>query len=300
MLRRPVWRYKGMMEPVSEFRITAVEGMRPGAHAEFPYDRELVRRFREAFPRARWREEGHWFVPGVRAARRLDRWMAEEMAAIDRHADAKGRDDFLFDPFTSAFLEPGDDDLIVRTPWSRTIVAAMRAIPWARWDHLARVWRVPYRSAAELRRRWPAIEAAAERNSPEARLARALARTPDPLARRRQADRRRGRYPVPLADPPPAEMPVATLFGVVVFEGSDGDLPTPEEAAAYPFVADEPDNFVWATFRTPEYREIRALKPGEDEPDSSQGWWPATAEEIEDARQRLARGYRRQRAREGG
>ncbi len=288
------------MAPAPDFRITPVEGMRPGAHAEFPYDRELVRRFREAFPRARWREEGHWFVPGVRAVQRLDRWMAAEQAAIDRHADAKGRDDFLFDPFESNYLEAGDDDLIVRTPWSRTIVAAMRAIPWARWDHLARVWRVPYRSAAELRRRWPAIEAAATRNEPEQRLARALARTPDPLARQRQGDRRRNRYPVPLADAPPAGVPVATLFGVLVFEGSDGELPTAEEAAAYPFAIDDPEGFVWATFRAPEYREIKALKAAEGEPDRSRGWWPATAEEIEEARRFLARGYRRQRTREGG
>ncbi len=44
-------------------------------------------------PARRWRENC-WFVPGVRAARRLDVWMAGELDAIDRHADAKGRDDF--------------------------------------------------------------------------------------------------------------------------------------------------------------------------------------------------------------
>jgi hypothetical protein len=226
--------------------------------------------------------------------------MAAEQAAVDRHADAKGRDDFQFDPFASIYLEAGTDDLIVRTPWSRSIVATMRAIPWARWDHLARVWRVPYRSAAELRRRWPAIEVAAQRNEPEARLARALARTPDPLARQRQADRRRRRYPVPLRDAPPADAPVATLFGVIVFEGSDGELPSAEETAAYPFATTDPESFVWATFRTPEYREIKALKPAEGEPDRARGWWPATADEIEEARRVLARGYRRQRTREGG
>ncbi len=98
------------MELTSDFRITPAEGERAGAYAAFPYDRELVRRFRKAFPRARWREEGCWFVPGVRAARRLDMWMTGELEAIDRHADAKGRDDFEFDPLESDYLEVGDEN----------------------------------------------------------------------------------------------------------------------------------------------------------------------------------------------
>ena len=33
----------------------------PGATAAFPYDRMTVERFREAFPRARWRDDlGAW------------------------------------------------------------------------------------------------------------------------------------------------------------------------------------------------------------------------------------------------
>lgn len=37
----------------------------PGATAAFPYDHMTVERFREAFPRARWRDDlGAWFVPG--------------------------------------------------------------------------------------------------------------------------------------------------------------------------------------------------------------------------------------------
>ena len=44
----------------------------PGATAAFPYDRMTVERFREAFPRARWRDDLRaWFVPGTRAGRRL-------------------------------------------------------------------------------------------------------------------------------------------------------------------------------------------------------------------------------------
>lgn len=284
------------MELTSDFQITPADGARAGAYARFPYDRELVRRFRTEFPRARWREEGCWFVPGVRAARRLDRWMTGELEAIDRHADAKGRDDFAFDPLASDYLEAGDD-LIVRTPWSRTVVDEMRAIPWARWDAMARVWRVPYRSVAELRRRWPAIETAARRNEPEAKLARALARVPDPLAKRRQGDRRRRRYPVPIDDAPPRGVPVGTLFGIVVFEGSEGECPSVAEVEAYPFAAGAADRFVWARVRAPDYREIRALKSTEPG-DGARGWWPPTAAEIDEARGKLARGFRRQRERQ--
>lgn len=282
------------MELTSDFRIIPAEGERAGAYASFPYDRELVRRFRKAFPRARWREEGCWFVPGVRAARRLDLWMTGELEAIDRHADAKGRDDFEFDPLDSDYLEVGDD-LAVRTPWSRIVVDEMRAIPWARWDPMARVWRIPFRSVAELRRRWPVIEAAARRNEPEARLARAAARPADPLARRRQGDRRRRRYPVPSDRAPPADTAVGTLFGLVVFEGSDGECLTATEASAYPFAAADPERFVWARFRLPEYRELRPLRPVEELGERRDGWWPPTIDDIEDCRQRLAKGYRRRR-----
>lgn len=283
------------MELTSDFRITPADGERAGAYASFPYDRELVRRFRKAFPRARWREEGCWFVPGVRAALRLDRWMTQELEAIDRHADAKGRDDFEFDPLVSDYLEAGDE-LVVRTPWSRTIVAEMRAIPWARWDPLARVWRVPYRSVAELRRRWPVIETAARRNEPEARLARAMARAPDPLARRRHADRRKARYPVPVDDPPPLGVAVGTLFGVVVFEGSDGEIPSAGEMAAYPFTAEAPDRFVWAQFRQPGFRELRTLEPASEPVDRTRGWWPPVEAEIDETRSRLGRAWRRREA----
>ena len=52
------------MELSSAFQVLPAEGERPGAYAVFPYDRDLVRRFRETFPRARWRgEEQGWFVP---------------------------------------------------------------------------------------------------------------------------------------------------------------------------------------------------------------------------------------------
>jgi hypothetical protein len=157
------------MELASAFQIAPSEDGRPGAFASFPYDRDLVRRFREAFPRARWRgAETRWFVPGTTAIRRLDAWMSRELEMLDRHADARGRDAFVFDPLESPYLTV-TDDLKVRTPYSRSIIEAMRAIPWAWWDAANRIWRVPFRSYEDLRRRWPEIEEAARRNEPEAK-----------------------------------------------------------------------------------------------------------------------------------
>src|SRR3954451_4370478 len=65
------------METASAFQVApADDAERPGAYVEFPYDRDLVRRFRDRFPRARWRGgEERWFVPGTTSARRLDAWM---------------------------------------------------------------------------------------------------------------------------------------------------------------------------------------------------------------------------------
>ena len=113
------------MDP-SAFQVIAPEAgdpeAKPHALVRFPYDRELVRRFREAFPRARWREgegkdEGRWRVPGARAAQRVEAWISRELAALDRHADAKGRDALLFDPMpASPYLAAGEDGLVVRTP----------------------------------------------------------------------------------------------------------------------------------------------------------------------------------------
>ena len=57
-----------------------MSGDRVGAVASFPYDRATVERFKQTFPRARWVEDDKsWFVPGVTAARRLDRWLARDV-----------------------------------------------------------------------------------------------------------------------------------------------------------------------------------------------------------------------------
>jgi len=111
-----------------------VEG-KTGATAAFPYDRLTVERFRLAFPRARWRDDLRaWFVPGTTAERRLNRWLGREMSGVLTYADERGRDSFAFQPLESRYLEI-TDDLRIRTPYSKTVVEELRAVPWA-----ARVW----------------------------------------------------------------------------------------------------------------------------------------------------------------
>ncbi|TKB29777.1 MAG: hypothetical protein E5W69_04620, partial [Mesorhizobium sp.] len=93
----------------------AVPQTAPGAEARFPYDRAAVERFRQAFPRARWSDERRsWFVPGKTAARRIQRWLAQEADLRVAHDDSKGRDAFAFDPLSSRYLEVADD-LRIRT-----------------------------------------------------------------------------------------------------------------------------------------------------------------------------------------
>ncbi len=297
------------MEPSIAFRVTPQDGEKPGAFVAFPYDRELVGRFRETFPRARWREEeACWFVPGTTAAERLDSWLSRELAAMDRHADAKGRDAYTFDPLQSRYLVVGED-LGIRTPYSRTVVDIMRTIPWARWDPEERVWRVPFRSYEALRACWPAIEEAAERNEPEARRRRReeLKDAPrDPAAMALTAERRRRRYPVPGDDLPPLGEPVALFeFGVVVVEGfGDALVGRADVPVAYPHVREEGAAYVWARWRLPTFREIAATRPRREGEDwaarQARGWWRADRGELAERRRILRRTERARQARAGG
>jgi hypothetical protein len=289
----------------SSFQVTPSENGRLGAFVSFPYDRELVLRFREAFPRARWRDdEACWFVPGTTAARRLDLWIARELDALDRHADAKGRDSFTFDPIESPYLLVGDD-LGVRTPYSRTVVEVMRAIPWARWDPERRLWRVPFRSYDDLRRRWPEIEAAARRNEPEARRKRLEERKGRDRgeAARLQAERRLRRYPVPAVDPPPLGRPVSTFrYGVVVFE-EIGTEPVDRVAVAtsYPHLREERAGYVWARWRMPTLTEAYATWPARHPHDpeavAARGWWRPNRTELQERRRTLRAVERARRSR---
>ncbi|NBJ12583.1 hypothetical protein [Microvirga arsenatis] len=295
------------MEIAAAFQVTSSDDEdRPGAYAAFPYDRELVRRFRSAFPRARWREEGQrWFVPGTTAVQRLDAWMAQELDTLDRHADAKGRDAYAFDPLESPYLTPGKD-LRVRTPYSRTVVEALRAIPWARWDPEERVWHVPFRSYEALKARWPEIEEAARRNEPDARRRRreeGRGHVSEEAARW-QAERRRRRYPVPGDDLPPLGFPLATAaWGVVVVEDIGSEpIREPEAAELYPHMRSDPARFVWARWRMPSLQEVYRTRPSREEVEpelrSARGWWWASRDELRERARRLREMERAQRARD--
>ena len=251
---------------------------RPGAYATFPFDREMIARFREAFPRARFRgKEARWLVPGSTAARRIQLWIDGELSASDAHADAKGRDAYAFEPLTSRFLEVGDD-LVVRTPYSRAVIDRLRTLPAARWDPAARAWRLPFRAYEALRAAWPAIQAEAE--EAELRVARPRTDAEREAARRLAADRRKRRHLVTLDDPPPLGEPVATEgFGVVVFEGVDLE---PSEPGG---------RLGWAHWRFPTWREMAEVEPAADA-DRTRPWWPPTAADLGERRRRLREGER--------
>lgn len=226
----------------------------PGATALFPYDRITVEHFRQSFPRARWSDDlKAWFVPGKTAAQRFHRWLERELAGSSTHADARGRDAYIFDPIASKYLRVHDDRLEVQTPYSRSVVREMREVPFASWDPDERVWTVPYRSYEELRRRWADIEAAAVRNEPEARKERAAARRGSPqeqVSRARAAERQRRRYPLHAGSLPPFERPVMTRdYGVVAFTECDGEPVAPK--LLFTHYPDHPkaDDYVWGRWR---------------------------------------------------
>ncbi|WP_245269088.1 hypothetical protein [Mesorhizobium sp. WSM2561] len=280
----------------------------PGALANFPYDRMTVERFRQAFPRARWSDEGRsWFVPGKTAARRVDRWLAREAELLAIHADSKGRDAFAFDPISSPYLEIADD-LRVRTPYSKTLLRELHEIPWASWDDELRAWRVPFRSYEELRRRWPTIEKAARRNEPQERKQRREAEKNSEAQRAtrlRYAERRRHRYPLPAEDLPPMGRPVATeQYGVVVFTESSGELVEPSVLTAfYPHATRTDFDLVWGTWRSATLTELIRTWPSRREAgpmEHSRGWWQPTLAELRVARRNARTIERRRRNRDLG
>ena len=274
-----------------------------GATTDLPHDRMTVERFRRAFPRARWNDRlNAWFVPGRTAGKRIGRWLAEMEAEADRFADEKGRDAFAFEPIESRYLEAGPAGFRIRTPYSRIVVGEIREIPHARWDADHRLWTVPYRSFEELRQRWPAIEAAAERSEPEARRARrdAIKGTEqDETYKERIRERRRKRYPVPADGAPPFERAIGTHAGVVFFSGTHGELADPAAVSAFYFPAAEGEEYVWAHWRTGSLEELVTTWPARTPPrkdEVDRGWWLPTLEELRKAR-RDARS--RLRARQG-
>ncbi|WP_049735719.1 hypothetical protein [Rhizobium ecuadorense] len=276
---------------------------REGATTDLPHDRITVRRFREAFPRARWSDSlNAWFVPGRTAEKRIGRWLAEMEAEADRFADDKGRDAFAFEPIESRYLEPAPATFQIRTPYSRTVVNEIREIPLARWDDDRRLWTVPYRSFEELRQHWPAIEAAAERSEPEARRARREAikgTEEDEASKARMRERRRKRYPVPADDGPPFQRAIGTHAGVVFFIGTDGELADPATIGNFYFPAAEGEEYVWVSWRSGSLEELVTTWPAKTPPDQielTRGWWMPTLDELRIAR-RDAKSRRRARER---
>ena len=267
----------------------------PGATAAFPYDRMTVERFRKAFPRARWRDDlGAWFVPGTRAEHRLTRWMRREWSGVLAYADERGRDAFTFEPIASAYLEVADG-FVIRTPYSRTAIAELRALPWARWDPALKAWRVPFRSFGELQKRWPAIEAAARRAEPEERRKREESRkaAPEHADRRAEAaERRRNRYPVPEDALPPLGRVVMTHAGCVMFEAVTGELVEPTIATRfYPDVRAGAATLIWATWRRPSHAELVQAWPARIPPgpaELARGWWQPTIEVLRQERRKAA------------
>jgi hypothetical protein len=272
---------------------------RVGATTDLPHDRITVQRFRKTFPRARWSDRlNAWFVPGRTAERRIGRWLAEMEAEADAFADEKGRDAFAFDPIKSRYLEAAPSVFEVRTPYSRTIVNEIREIPFARWDADRRLWTVPYRSYDELRRRWPAIEAAAVRNEPEVRQARreAMKGTDEEKASKAGLrERRRKRYPVPSDDVAPFERAIGTHAGVVVFAGTHGELADPVTVSTFYFPTGRSREHVWVSWRPGSLEELVATWPARTPPggeELARGWWLPCLEELRTAR-RKARSKRR-------
>ena len=128
----------------------------------------------------------------------------------------------------------------------RTTCSSERLIRRRSWRSCAlggmviRGWRVPFRAFDELRNRWPAIEAAAQRNEPEARKSRAEeARASSEFAEKKALanERRRLRYPVPADALPPMGRPLMSHRGAIVIDDITGELVEAAVATAhYPCV----------------------------------------------------------------
>lgn len=259
-----------------------------GAAASFPYDRMTVQHFRDHFPRARWSDERKaWFIPGKTAGQRFERWLERETAAISAYADARGKDAYSFDPIQSPYLAVWPEGLEVTTPYSRTVLALLREIPFAAWEPSRKAWLVPFRSYEDLRKRWAAIEEAARRNEPEQRRARAAERreNQDPVARLRAAERRRRRHPLDPDDLPPLQRPVMSRHhGMVVFSHCDGEVVTPEVLGqVYPELAPGHDH-VWGHWRPAVLEELIRTWPAKTAPTPGALWWQPNIEELRIAR----------------
>ena len=263
----------------------------PGAIVSFPFDATVAERFREAFPRARWSDQlSAWRLPGTTAMLRAARWLDRELPSAFTLADQRGRDSYSFEPIVSPYLD-AVGELIVRTPYSRTVVDELRAVPWAWWNGEDKAWHIPYRSVEELRRRWPVIEAAAEHSEPDARRQRREAAKSAPEYKDIKAtatERRRRRYPVPASELPPLDRVLMSHDGPLIILEVTGEL-VPKETATrhYRWSSELFDDLVWALWRRPTHEELVRAWPARlpTTPDAFQrGWWQPTIQELRAAR----------------
>ncbi|MGG5822938.1 hypothetical protein [Falsiroseomonas sp. HW251] len=189
-----------------------------------------------------------------RAEHRLNAWMGREWSGVLTYADQRGRDAFDFDPIASPYLEIADT-FIVRTPYSRTVIAELREVPWSSWDPALKAWRVPFRSIEDLRKHWPAIEDAARHAEPKERRRRAESEKASPENEKRRVEateRRRKCYPVPDDAPPPLDQVVTTHAGCLVFEEITGEIVEAETVERfYPGVQAGSGTLIWSTWHRP-------------------------------------------------
>ena len=123
---------------------------------------------------------------------------------------------------------------------------------------------MPYRSFEELRRRWPAIEGAAERNEPERRKARreAIKGTEEHEASKASTrERRRKRYPVPASNVPPFGRAIATHVEVVFFTCTHGEIADAPTVDAFYFPANSVEEYIWASWRPGSLEELVTTWP---------------------------------------
>jgi hypothetical protein len=173
----------------------------------------------------------------------------------------------------------------------------LRGIGWASWDGAIKAWRIPYRSLEQLRQRWAVIEAAALRDTSEARRERraALGAQQHPAV----IERWRHRFPVPADQlPPEGKVVMTSSYGAVIFTEITGELV--DDAVlkgAYPQVAAD-DGLIWGHWRTPSLAELVEAWPsrvGIKLEARRRGWWDPDLEELR-AERRAARSRERAQA----
>lgn len=261
-----------------------------GAWVKFPFDRGLVDRFQARFRRARFSDDrSAWFLPGKTAHDRFDRWLDRESAAHSPYDDERGRDAAVFDPISSDYIETNADELVVLTPYSRTVVEQMRAIPFAAWDADTKTWRIPFRSYEHLRRRWETIEAAAERNEPHVRKFREVERRgsdQELKSRARNNERRKHRHPLAADDLPPLDTPVHSRFwGIIVFTDIHGEIVDVNNIdgvyEGLPVI-----DLVWGSWRSAKLDELVATWPQRRRnPVGKEAlWWRPSIDELQISR----------------